>query len=129
VSQLSPIHGIDATLTGRIRATTAQILRTAASLASADPLDGLVRGGSYAEFEKPLLPAGGLSLIFGSGLLILPPNTVVSGNAGFGLQCTDGESRVVNTRCTSRSRGTASAASPGAARGSERVLRFVTVSA
>jgi hypothetical protein len=39
----------------------------------------------------------GIRLIFGSGLLISQPNTVVSGNAGFGLQCTDGESSVVNT--------------------------------
>ena len=47
------------------------------------------------------LPAGstgdGIRLIFGSGLFISQPNTIVSGNAGFGLQCTDGESSVVNT--------------------------------
>jgi len=33
--------------------------------------------------------------MFGSGLLISPPNTVVSGNTGFGLRCTDGESSFV----------------------------------
>ncbi|HKA06895.1 MAG TPA: right-handed parallel beta-helix repeat-containing protein, partial [Gemmataceae bacterium] len=38
----------------------------------------------------------GIRLIFGSGLFIAQPNTVVSGNGGFGLQCTDGESSVVN---------------------------------
>ncbi len=47
------------------------------------------------------LPVGstgdGIRLIFGSGLFISQPNTIVSGNAGFGLQCTDGESSVVNT--------------------------------
>jgi hypothetical protein len=48
------------------------------------------------------LPVGlstgdGIRLIFGSGLAIAQPNTIVSGNVGFGLQCTDGESSVVNT--------------------------------
>ena len=37
----------------------------------------------------------GIRLMFGSGLLISPPNTVVSGNTGFGLRCTDGESSFV----------------------------------
>ena len=48
------------------------------------------------------LPVGsitgdGIRLIFGSGLIVSQPNTFISGNAGFGLQCTDGESSVVNT--------------------------------
>ena len=41
--------------------------------------------GNFQIFDAP-----------GSGLFLTPPNTVVSGNAGFGLQCTDGESSVVN---------------------------------
>src|SRR5262245_16317088 len=43
------------------------------------------------------IPGDGIRLIFGSGLFISQPSTTVSGNAGFGLQCTDGESSVVNT--------------------------------
>jgi hypothetical protein len=39
----------------------------------------------------------GIRLIFGSALLPSTPTTVVSGNAGFGISCTDGESSVVNT--------------------------------
>lgn len=39
----------------------------------------------------------GIRLVFGSGLFIQSPVTTVSGNGGFGLQCTDGESSVVNT--------------------------------
>ena len=39
----------------------------------------------------------GIVLSFGSALLPLPPTTTVSGNAGFGIQCTDPESSVVNT--------------------------------
>ena len=42
-------------------------------------------------------PGDGIRLAFGSGLFISAPNPVVSGNAGFGLQCTDGESSVINT--------------------------------
>ncbi len=38
----------------------------------------------------------GIRLVFGSGLFV-QGNAVVSGNGGFGLQCTDGESSVVNT--------------------------------
>jgi hypothetical protein len=48
----------------------------------------------------PALPCNAgdaVRLIFGSGLLVSAPNTVVSGNAGWGLQCTDAESSVVNT--------------------------------
>lgn len=42
-------------------------------------------------------PGDGIRLIFGSGLFVTTPNSIVSGNAGFGLQCTDGESSVINT--------------------------------
>lgn len=44
----------------------------------------------------------GIRLIFGSGLFV-QANVVVSGNGGFGLQCTDGESSVVNTQLLSLS--------------------------
>jgi parallel beta helix pectate lyase-like protein len=39
----------------------------------------------------------GIRLLLGSGLFLTPPNTTVTGNAGWGLQCADGESSVVNT--------------------------------
>jgi parallel beta-helix repeat protein len=42
-------------------------------------------------------PGDGIRLIFGSALLPSTPTTVVSGNAGFGISCTDGESSVLNT--------------------------------
>jgi hypothetical protein len=42
-------------------------------------------------------PGDGIRLVFGSGLFVTTPNSTVSGNAGFGVQCTDGESSVINT--------------------------------
>jgi parallel beta helix pectate lyase-like protein len=42
----------------------------------------------------------GIRLVFGSGLFIDPPpaaRNTVTGNTGFGLNCTDGEASVVNT--------------------------------
>jgi len=43
-------------------------------------------------------PGGdGIRLVFGSGLLGAAPIGSVTGNAGFGLNCTDGESSVLNT--------------------------------
>jgi hypothetical protein len=39
----------------------------------------------------------GIRLVFGSGLFAATPNGSVTGNAGFGLNCTDGESSVINT--------------------------------
>jgi parallel beta-helix repeat protein len=39
----------------------------------------------------------GIRLVFGSGLFASAPNSIVTGNAGFGLNCTDGESSVINT--------------------------------
>jgi hypothetical protein len=39
----------------------------------------------------------GIRLVMGTGLFVSTPNSVVSGNAGWGLQCTDGESSVINT--------------------------------
>ncbi len=38
----------------------------------------------------------GIRLLFGSGLFVAPGNTAVSGNSGWGIQCTDGESSVIN---------------------------------
>jgi parallel beta helix pectate lyase-like protein len=48
------------------------------------------------------VPAGanngdGIRLAFGSALFATTPNSTVTGNAGFGVNCTDGESSVVNT--------------------------------
>jgi Right handed beta helix region len=48
------------------------------------------------------VPAGanngdGIRLAFGSGLFAATPVGSVTGNAGFGINCTDGESSVVNT--------------------------------
>lgn len=48
------------------------------------------------------VPAGtnngdGIRLVFGSALFATTPNGTVSGNAGFGVNCTDGESSVINT--------------------------------
>ncbi len=42
-------------------------------------------------------PGDGIRLVMGSGLFATTPNSNVSGNAGRGLQCTDGESSVINT--------------------------------
>jgi len=39
----------------------------------------------------------GIRLVFGSGLFATTPNSIVTGNAGFGVNCTDGESSVINT--------------------------------
>ncbi|HEY6099750.1 MAG TPA: hypothetical protein VIW03_09990 [Anaeromyxobacter sp.] len=39
----------------------------------------------------------GIRLVFGSGLFVTQPSSSVSGNSGWGLQCTDGESSVINT--------------------------------
>ncbi len=43
-------------------------------------------------------PGDGIRLVLGSGLFAAPgANSNVSGNTGWGLQCTDGESSVINT--------------------------------
>lgn len=42
-------------------------------------------------------PGDGIRLAFGSGLFATTPNGTVTGNSGFGVNCTDGESSVVNT--------------------------------
>jgi len=42
-------------------------------------------------------PGDGIRLAFGSGLFATTPVGSVTGNAGFGVNCTDGESSVVNT--------------------------------
>ena len=39
----------------------------------------------------------GIRLVFGSGLFLSGPNSAVTGNTGWGLNCSDGESSVVNT--------------------------------
>ncbi len=49
------------------------------------PLPGTVTGGD------------GIRLVFGSGLFAATPGGSIFGNAGFGLNCTDGESSVINT--------------------------------
>src|SRR5882762_7031258 len=49
------------------------------------PIPGTVTGGD------------GIRLVFGSGLFGTAPIGIVTGNAGFGLNCTDGESSVINT--------------------------------
>jgi hypothetical protein len=47
--------------------------------------------------SPPCNTGDGIRLIFGSALLPSTPTTVVSGNAGFGISCTDGESSILNT--------------------------------
>ena len=45
-------------------------------------------------------PGDGIRIVFGSGLFIDPPPAaanIVTGNSGWGLNCTDGEASVVNT--------------------------------
>jgi hypothetical protein len=42
--------------------------------------------------------AEGIRLVFGSGLFVSPPSSTVSNNTGYGVQCTDGESSLVNTQ-------------------------------
>ncbi len=42
-------------------------------------------------------PGDGIRLVFGSGLFLAAPNSTVTGNTGWGLNCTDGESSVINT--------------------------------
>ena len=49
------------------------------------PIPGTVTGGD------------GIRLVFGSGLFATTPGGSIFGNAGFGLNCTDGESSVINT--------------------------------
>ena len=39
----------------------------------------------------------GIRLVFGSGLFAVTPNSSVTGNAGFGVICTDGESSAIGT--------------------------------
>jgi len=58
-------------------------------------------------------PGDGIRLLLGSALLILPPNTTVSGNTGFGLLCLDGESSVANTGLLSLSGNSLGDVSPG----------------
>jgi len=49
------------------------------------PIPGTVTGGD------------GIRLVFGSGLFGTAPIGIVTGNAGFGLNCTDGESSAIGT--------------------------------
>ena len=42
-------------------------------------------------------PGDGIRLVFGSGLFLAAPNSTVTANTGWGLNCTDGESSVINT--------------------------------
>jgi len=44
-----------------------------------------------------LAPGDGIRLVFGSGLFLAAPNSTVTANTGWGLNCTDGESSVINT--------------------------------
>jgi len=44
-----------------------------------------------------LIGGDGIRLVFGSGLFAVTPNSSVTGNAGFGVICTDGESSVIGT--------------------------------
>jgi len=59
-----------------------------------------ISGNTIQNTIGPAPNGDGIRLVFGSGLFIDPPpaqpNTVV-GNAGFGVNCTDGESSLVNT--------------------------------
>jgi len=55
----------------------------------------------------------GIRLTLGSALLVAPPTTDVSGNAGWGLQCTDAESSVVNTQLLTLSGNNIGGVSPG----------------
>ncbi len=55
----------------------------------------------------------GIRLHLGSGLFLTLPATVVSGNAGLGLECTGGESSVVNTGLLSVSGNGLGGVSPG----------------
>ena len=58
------------------------------------------------------LPGDGIRLVMGSGLFVTTPNSTVSGNAGWGLQCTDGESSVINTNLLGLSGNSAGDLSP-----------------
>ena len=55
----------------------------------------------------------GVRLTLGSALFVSPPNTSVSGNAGWGLQCTDAESSVANTLLLTLSGNGLGGVSPG----------------
>jgi parallel beta-helix repeat protein len=63
-------------------------LRSQAQLASTTIQNNVPAGGN---------PGDGIRLAFGSGIFATTPNGTVTGNAGFGINCTDGESSVVNT--------------------------------
>jgi parallel beta-helix repeat protein len=58
----------------------------------------------------------GIRIVLGSALFVSAPNGTVTGNAGFGLLCTDGESSVINTALLGigpNTAGTVSAACTG----------------
>ena len=55
----------------------------------------------------------GIRVTLGSALFVSPPNTSVSGSAGWGLQCTDGESSVANTQLLTFSGNNVGGVSPG----------------
>ena len=74
--------GLNLTLksSGQIASTTIQ-----GNTAIPGPIPGTLTGGD------------GIRLVFGSGLFAVTPNSSVTGNAGFGVICTDGESSVIGT--------------------------------
>jgi parallel beta-helix repeat protein len=55
--------------------------------------------GTTIQNTVATIPGGGdgIRLVFGSGLFAATPNSTITGNPGFGLNCTDGESSVINT--------------------------------
>lgn len=63
-------------------------LRSEAQIASTTIQNNVPSGGGNGD---------GIRLAFGSGLFAATPVGSVSGNSGFGINCTDGESSVVNT--------------------------------
>jgi hypothetical protein len=53
---------------------------------------------SGSTIQNNVAPGGdGIRVVLGSALFPTTPNSLVTGNAGFGLNCTDGESSVINT--------------------------------
>ncbi len=63
-------------------------LRSEAQISSSTIQNNLPAGGNTGD---------GIRLVFGSGLFLAAPNSTVTGNTGWGLNCTDGESSVINT--------------------------------
>ena len=75
------------------------VLADFAKSAGAGPNKRIVLQLDNAGWHGPenLAVPDGIRLVFGSGLLAATPNSSVTGNAGFGLLCTDGESSVIGT--------------------------------